>query len=316
MMRRRSLCYSVAASARSWSVSSLSGRLTLDKVSTINAMTVDVEDYFQVSAFASTISRETWTQWPLRLASNLDRILQAFADNDVRATFFTLGWFGEHHPELVRRITDAGHELASHGYQHERVDGQSPQDFRLDVRRTKQLLEDVTGQPVIGYRAASFSMGETTPWSHQILEDEGYRYSSSIYPIAHDHYGSPDGPTTVYVAGRKGFLEVPLSTVTAFGRNWPCAGGGYFRLLPYGYSRWAIRSVNERKGVPAVFYFHPWELDPEQPRVPGVPLKARLRHYVNLSRFDRRLQSLLRDFKWGRMDSIYLKHADSQDSQR
>lgn len=279
-------------------------------------MTVDVEDYFQVSAFESSISRDSWIQWPFRLASNLDRILQIFSDSGVRATFFTLGWVGENHPALVRRITDAGHELASHGYHHERVHCQEPAQFRQDVRRTKQILEDVAGQSVTGYRAASFSIGEATPWAHDILEDEGYRYSSSVYPIAHDHYGAPNGPTEVYVAGRKGLLEVPLSTVRAFGRNWPCAGGGYFRLLPYPYSRWAIASVNEKRGVPAVFYFHPWELDAEQPRVPGVALKSRLRHYVNLSGFDRRLRSLVRDFQWGRMDCIFLKPEHNPDTPR
>ena len=271
-----------------------------------NAMTVDVEDYFQVSAFAGTVGREDWDRFPLRVERNTDRILQLFADADARATFFTLGWIAERHKPLLRRIAENGHEVASHGWEHCRVTDQSPDSFREDVRRTRCILEDVSGTAVTGYRAASFSITKSTLWAHEVLAEEGYRYSSSIYPVVHDHYGIPDAPRFSYrPAGDNGVVEYPVTTVRVAGRNVPCGGGGYFRLLPYGAFRWAIGRVNRRDRQPSIFYFHPWEIDAEQPRQPGLSAKTRFRHYVNLSRMAGRLQRLLTDFRWDRMDRVF-----------
>lgn len=270
-------------------------------------MTVDIEDYFQVSAFAERIRREDWPSYACRVEYNTDAVLEMFADHGIRATFFTLGWVAERYPALVRRIVDAGHELASHGFAHYRVGEQTPQVFRADVRQTKQLLEDVGGVPVSGYRAASFSIDDSTPWAFDILAEEGHAYSSSVYPVRHDHYGAPDAPRFPYrPRGKGGILEVPISTVDIVNRNLPCGGGGYFRLLPLALSAWAIRRINGADGQPCVFYFHPWEIDPDQPRQPGLPPRIRFRHYVNIGRMERRLRRLLGQFKWDRMDRIFL----------
>ncbi len=272
----------------------------------VNAMTVDIEDYFQVGAFADTISRDDWDGIPGRVEMNTDRLLRLFDGAGVRVTFFTLGWIAERYPRLIRRIVAAGHELASHGYAHWRVDGQAVDEFRDDVRRTRLLLEDAGGVAVTGYRAASFSMGPTTPWAHQVLAEEGYRYSSSIFPVRHDHYGVPDAPRLPYrPAGQDGVIELPLTTLRLFGRNLPCAGGGYFRLLPYAYFRWAIGRFNRRDRAAAIFYFHPWEIDPGQPRQAGLGAKTRFRHYVNLGAMERKLQAVLGDFSWDRMDRVF-----------
>lgn len=270
-----------------------------------NAMSVDVEDYFQVSAFERHIPRSEWPNIPPRLPANVDRILQIFADSDTLATFFTLGSVCERMPEVIRRIADAGHEIASHGYDHDRVWTQAPAQFRDDVTKTRKILEDVSGKRVRGYRAPSFSIGQNNLWAFDVLQDTGHEYSSSIFPISHDHYGLPSAPRFPYRLRKDGILEVPPTTISRFGRNWPCAGGGYFRLLPMLYSVNAIRSVCEHEHMPAVFYFHPWEIDPGQPRVPGIPLKSRFRHYVNLARMESRLVRLLETFRWGRMDTIY-----------
>ena len=279
----------------------------VDAGPTANAMTVDVEDYFQVSAFADTVDRADWDQYPCRVERNMDTILELFAERNVQATFFTLGWVAKRYPSVIRRIIDSGHELASHGFAHVRVHEQAPDEFREDVRDTKHLLEELSGAAVNGYRAASFSIGEQTPWAFEILAEEGYAYSSSIYPIHHDLYGSPDAPRFAYrPAGGGGLIVVPVSTITAFGHNVPCGGGGYFRLLPYAVSRWAMRRVNRRDGRPCVFYFHPWEVDPGQPRFGGIPLKTRIRHYTNLGRMERRLRAVLADFAWDRMDRVFL----------
>ena len=281
----------------------------VDAAAITNAMTVDVEDYFQVSAFADTVDRTGWDQYPCRIERNIETILELFAERNVHATFFTLGWVAEHYPSVIRRIVDAGHELASHGFEHVRVHEQAPGEFRDDVRDTKHLLEDLSGAAVNGYRAASFSIGEQTPWAFEVLAEEGYAYSSSIYPIRHDLYGSPDAPRFAYQpAHGHGLIEIPVSTVTVFGHNMPCGGGGYFRLLPYAVSRWAMRRVNRRDGRPCVFYFHPWEVDPGQPRFQGIPLKARIRHYTNLGRMEQRLRAVLADFAWDRMDRVFLAH--------
>ena len=270
-----------------------------------NAMTVDVEDFFQVQAFAGQIGRADWSQYPCRVERNTEKVLQLFADRGVRATFFTLGWIAERYPQVVRRIVAEGHELASHGYAHHRVFEQSPEGFRADVRRTKALLEDVGQTTVRGYRAASFSIDGRSLWAFDILAEEGHAYSSSVYPVVHDLYGMPEAPRFSHRRGTHGLVEIPMTTLSLFGRNLPCSGGGYFRLFPYAASRWALRQVARADGKPCIFYFHPWELDPEQPRVADAPLKSRARHYLNLDRMEARLGRLLRDFRWCRMDEAF-----------
>ena len=282
---------------------------------TTNAMSVDVEDYFQVSAFDKRIERTDWDNHPCRVERNTDAVLQMFADHGVQATFFTLGWIARRYPALVRRIVAGGHELASHGFDHVRVSAQTAVEFGADVRLTKDLLEDIGGVPVVGYRAPSFSICETTPWAFKVLADEGYAYSSSIYPIRHDHYGMPAAPRFAHRPDPSvPFVELPVSTVSVRGRNFPCGGGGYFRLLPYQVSRWAMRRVNRDDGQPCIFYFHPWEIEPGQPRVRGLPAKTRLRHYTNLSRMQARLGTVLTDFSWDRIDQIFPQPSESHDS--
>ena len=271
----------------------------------VNAMTVDVEDYFQVSAFAPYIRREDWDSRECRVERNVGRILELLAERQTHATFFTLGWVAERYPQLVRRIVEGGHELASHGYGHQRASELSPEAFSQDITRAKQLLEDLSGKPVLGYRAPSFSIGTANLWAFDSLARAGYRYSSSIYPIKHDHYGMPDSPRFAYRVGA-GLLEIPVTTLRMMNRNLPSSGGGYFRLLPYGLSRWMLRKVNREDREPAIFYFPPWEIDVGQPRIAGIDAKTRFRHYVNIGRTENRLQSLLRDFSWGRMDRIFL----------
>ncbi|MGE0099216.1 MAG: XrtA system polysaccharide deacetylase [Hydrogenophaga sp.] len=271
----------------------------------INALTIDVEDYFQVSAMAPYIDRAHWDQRECRVERNIDRILRLLADHNTHATFFTLGWVAERYPDMVRRIVREGHELASHGYGHQRVTDLSEPEFFEDIHRAKALLEDIGGLPVLGYRAPSFSIGADNLWALDTLLRAGYQYSSSIYPVQHDHYGMPDAPRFAY-APRDGLLEVPPTTLRLFNRNLPSSGGGYFRLLPYSISRWMLRQVNRRDAQSAIFYFHPWEIDAGQPRVPGINLKTRFRHYVNIGRTEQRLARLLQDFRWGRMDRIFL----------
>jgi polysaccharide deacetylase family protein (PEP-CTERM system associated) len=274
----------------------------------INALTIDVEDYFQVSAFAAHVRRADWETVECRVERNVDRILTLLADANATATFFALGWIAERYPELMQRIADGGHELASHGFGHQRASEQSPAEFLADIRLAKAILEDVTGREVRGYRAPSFSIGASNPWAFDAILDAGYRYSSSIYPIRHDHYGMPDAPRFAHEV-RPGLLEIPIATVSMLRMNWPAGGGGYFRLLPYALSRWSIRCVNTRDRQPAMFYFHPWELDAGQPRVPGLGPKTRFRHYVNLHRMAPRLACLLRDFRWSRVDRLFLNGA-------
>ena len=271
----------------------------------LNALTVDVEDYFQVSAMAPHIARDSWDAQPCRVERNVQRLLALFAQQKAHATFFTLGWIAERYPALVRRIVDGGHEVASHGYGHQRASDLSPAEFGADVVHAKKLLEDIAGQPVQGYRAPSFSIGSTNLWAFDALARAGYLYSSSIYPIRHDHYGMPDSPRFAYRVS-SGVLEVPVSTVRLLNRNLPSSGGGYFRLLPYPVSRWLLRKVNQEDHEAAVFYFHPWEIDPGQPRIAGIDARTRFRHYVNIPRMQGRLQQLLGDFRWGRMDDIFL----------
>ena len=270
-----------------------------------NALTIDVEDYFQVSALAPYIPRDQWDSRECRVERNVDRILQMLDERQTRATFFTLGWIAERYPHLVRRIVDGGHEVASHGYGHERASDLNAADFSADVGRAKKMLEDISGHEVKGYRAPSFSIGASNLWAFDCLELAGYRYSSSIYPIRHDHYGMPDAPRFAHRV-RSGLLELPVTTARFFNRNWPASGGGYFRLLPYPLSRWLLQKVNELDRQAAIFYFHPWEIDAGQPRIPGISAKTRFRHYVNLQHTEGRLRRLLADFKWGRMDEVFL----------
>ncbi len=280
----------------------------------LNAMTVDVEDYFQVSALSGRVSRADWDGMECRVERNTDAVLTMFSDYGVRATFFTLGWVAERHPALIRRIVDAGHELASHGMEHVRVNAQTPEQFRGDIKRARRLLEDTGGCPVIGYRAASFSINQNTPWAFRILAGAGYRYSSSIYPIRHDHYGMPEAPRFAHdrsdgEGDGAALLEIPITTVVVAGRTIPAGGGGYFRLLPGAASRWALRRVHTKDRQNCVFYFHPWEIDPGQPRVHGLTLRTQFRHYTNLQRMERKLRRLLQEFRWDRMDRVFLPGA-------
>ena len=270
-----------------------------------NALTIDVEDYFQVSALAPYIPRDQWDVHECRVERNVERILHMLDDHDTKATFFTLGWIAERYPHLIRSIVDAGHELASHGYGHERASDLTEAAFFADIDSARKLLEDLSGHEVKGYRAPSFSIGEGNLWAFDCLERAGYRYSSSIYPIRHDHYGMPDAPRFAHRV-RAGLLEVPVTTARFFDRNWPASGGGFFRLMPYAMSRWLLQHVNRQDRQSAVFYFHPWEIDAGQPRIKGINAKTRFRHYLNLHRTEGRIRRLLDDFSWGRMDEIFL----------
>jgi polysaccharide deacetylase family protein (PEP-CTERM system associated) len=269
-----------------------------------NAITVDVEDYFQVEAFAAIIDRADWDSLAPRVADNTFRLLDQFAAAGVHGTFFTLGWVAERNPALIARIVANGHELASHGYFHQRVSTLDADGFRADVIRAKALLEDAGGVAVAGYRAPTFSIGARTPWAYDVLAETGHRYSSSVYPVAHDLYGAPDAPRLPFQPGPRGFTELPMSTVRVMGRNLPCSGGGMFRLLPYVVFRQGLRAVN-RAGRPGMFYTHPWEFDPGQPRFAAASQLSRFRHYLNLDATHRRMASLLEDFAWDRVDRVF-----------
>lgn len=270
-------------------------------------MTVDVEDYFQVSAFEPYINKTQWNELEHRVERNTQHILDMFAEKKVKATFFTLGWVAMRYPELIKRITREGHELASHGYEHIRVTQQTPDQFRADIRKTKKLLEDLAGVEVRGYRAASYSIGRDNLWALEVLAEEGHQYSSSIYPVKHDLYGMPEAPRFVYqpIAGSD-FKEIPITTLNIANKNYPCGGGGFFRLYPYFFSRWAFNRINQKEQQPGIFYFHPWEVDPEQPRQENLHFKAKFRHYLNLDRMENRIQALLNDFQWDTMQAIFL----------
>jgi polysaccharide deacetylase family protein (PEP-CTERM system associated) len=271
----------------------------------VNALSVDVEDWFQVGAFETTIARADWDRLPRRVEENGARVLDLFARAGVKATFFTLGWVAERHPRLVRRAAAAGHEIASHGWDHRRVFTMDAAEFRADLRRARIALEDAAGTAVTGYRAPSFSIDARTPWAHEVLAEEGYAYSSSVAPVVHDHYGWRDAPRFAWrpVSGSP-LVELPVTTLELGGRRFAAGGGGFFRLLPYRLSSWAVARANRRDARPAVFYFHPWEIDPDQPRVAGAPLKSRLRHYSNLSGMERKLLKLFTEHCWGRTDQV------------
>jgi polysaccharide deacetylase family protein (PEP-CTERM system associated) len=277
-----------------------------------NALTIDVEDYFQVSAFAGHIARSEWDTRECRVERNVERILQMLAHHQTKATFFTLGWIAERYPQLIRRIVQEGHELASHGYAHQRASDQTKEAFFADIQLAKFILEDLSDTEVKGYRAPSFSIGTGNLWAFDCLARAGYRYSSSIYPIRHDHYGMPTSPRFANQV-HPGLMEIPITTLRFLSRNLPSSGGGFFRLLPYALSRWMLKRVNTHECQSTIFYFHPWEVDTEQPRVAGLSAKTRFRHYVNIGRMDARLNQLLKDFKWGRMDHIFLDKSSAQD---
>ena len=273
--------------------------MTLPPAPLVNAMSVDVEDYFQVSAFDDVVPRGSWDRRESRVCANTDRLLTLFGEAGVRSTFFVLGWVAERFPGLVRRIADAGHEVASHGHAHELVYTQTPAAFREDVKRSKGVLESTTGLPVHGYRAPSYSVVERSLWALDVLIEEGFAYDASIFPIHHDRYGIPDAPRHAHVVTRPGgcIMEAPGSTVRLGPVNLPIAGGGYFRMLPYALTRWGIARLNTVERRPAIFYLHPWEIDPGQPRIDAGAL-SRLRHYRNLHKTEARLRSLLREFRF------------------
>ena len=269
-----------------------------------NALSVDVEDWFQVGAFENVISRDSWDTRECRVERNTDALLAMFDDAGIKATFFTLGWVAERYPALIRRIADAGHELGNHGQNHDRVFTFTPEQFAADLVRSRKTIEDAGGVAVKGYRAPSFSINPNTPWAHEIMAEQGYVYSSSINPIAHDHYGWADAPRFAFhpIAGSD-FVEIPVTTAVLGSRRIGAGGGGFFRMLPYAYSRWAVRQVNA-EARPGIIYFHPWEIDPGQPRVANAPLKSKLRHYTQLDAMAGKLKRLMSDFQWDRLDRI------------
>lgn len=276
----------------------------------VNGLSVDIEDWFQVGAFENCIGRDDWNALEHRFEANSDRVLALFDRAGVKGTFFTLGWVAERAPALIRRIVDAGHELASHGYDHARVFTLTASEFAADLAKSRAILEDLAGTTITGYRAPSFSIDPRTPWAHHVLADAGYAYSSSVAPVAHDHYGWPDSPRFAWKPLiDAALIELPVTTAKLAGRTLAAGGGGFFRLLPYRFSHWAIEQVNAL-GQPAITYFHPWEIDPDQPRVADAPLKSKLRHYSRLSAMEGKLERLLGDFAWGRIDAVVAALAD------
>lgn len=277
----------------------------MEKVS-LNAMTVDVEDYFQVSAFAKKVKFSDWGQskYPIRVENNTDRLLELFSNYNAKATFFVLGWVAEARPQIVKKIVEQGHELASHGYAHQRANTQTPKVFREDVFRSKAFLEDISGKPVKGYRAPSFSIDPSNEWAFKVLAELGFIYSSSTYPVKHDLYGAPDWPRYKYERP-EGIIEIPIPTNRTIGMNLPIGGGGFFRLYPYQISKMLINNFLKQTKQPYCFYFHPWEIDHAQPRLVDVPFKSKFRHYLNLHRMENRLERLLNDFKWDTISKVY-----------
>ncbi|MBA4043715.1 MAG: polysaccharide deacetylase family protein [Erythrobacter sp.] len=281
-----------------------------DLPAVVNGLSVDVEDWFQVGAFENVIARGEWESIKTRVEDNVYRVLDLFADADVRGTFFTLGWVAQRHPEMIRRIVAGGHEIASHGYDHARVFTFTRKEFAEDIRKARAIIEDCAGVAVTGYRAPSFSIDGRTPWAFAELAEQGYAYSSSVAPVVHDHYGWPEAPRFAFrPLPWSQMIELPVTTAMLGGRRVAAGGGGFFRVLPYAFSRWAIRQVNRQEGRPAVFYFHPWEVDPDQPRVPHAPMRSRLRHYTGLTKMADKLGDLVREFRWGRMDMVAHREA-------
>ena len=281
-----------------------------DPVLPANGLSVDVEDWFQVGAFENVIERDSWDGLRDRVERNCDAILDMFEAADVKATFFTLGWVAKRHGPLMRRIAAAGHELASHGWDHARVFRMDRESFAADLDMARKTIEDAAGVRITGYRAPSFSIDQRTPWAYMVLAEQGYAYSSSVAPISHDHYGWREAPRFAFKPlPWSDLVEIPVTTALFAGKRLAAGGGGFFRVLPYGFSRWAIRQVNRSDGRPAVFYFHPWEIDPEQPRVGAASFKSKLRHYTNLDGMAGKLRQLIGDFQWGRMDVLAAREA-------
>jgi polysaccharide deacetylase family protein (PEP-CTERM system associated) len=282
----------------------------VEPVPPVNGLSVDVEDWFQVGAFEDVIERGSWGALDDRVERNCDAILEMFAEADVHATFFTLGWVAKRHPKLMQRIAAGGHELASHGWDHGRVYRMDKASFSEDLKKARAVIEDASGMQVTGYRAPSFSIDFRTPWAYMVLAEQGYAYSSSVAPISHDHYGWSDAPRFAFKPlPWSDLIELPVTTAMFGGKRLAAGGGGFFRVLPYAFSCWAIRQVNRRDHRPAVFYFHPWEIDPGQPRVNGAPLKSKLRHYTNLEHMAGKLRQLVGEFEWGRMDILAAREA-------
>jgi polysaccharide deacetylase family protein (PEP-CTERM system associated) len=275
-----------------------------------NGLSVDVEEWFQVGAFERVIAKADWDGLDSRVAYNTGKVLDLFGETGVKATFFTLGWVAERNPALIRRIADEGHEVASHGWDHDRVFTMTPDAFRADLKRARIALEDASGQRVTGYRAPSFSIDQRTPWAHQVLAQEGYAYSSSVAPLVHDHYGWADAPKYAYrpVAGSE-LIELPITLADVAGRK-ITTGGGFFRLFPAAITDRAVARANRDEHRPAVFYFHPWEVDPDQPRVARAPLKSRLRHYSRLGAMAGKLRRLVKRHDWGRVDAVVAVEAE------
>jgi polysaccharide deacetylase family protein (PEP-CTERM system associated) len=282
----------------------------------VNGLSVDVEDWFQVGAFESVIERDDWNSLSDRVERNVREILDLFDEAQVKATFFALGWVAKRHGGLMREIVSRGHELASHGWDHGRVFRMDRETFAADISRARKVLEDASGVAILGYRAPSFSIDHRTPWAFMELVEQGYTYSSSVAPVAHDHYGWEDAPRFAFrPLPWAQLVEIPVTTAMFAGKRLAAGGGGFFRVIPYGFTRWAIRQVNAREGRPAVFYFHPWEIDPGQPRVDGAPLRSRLRHYTNLDKMAGKLRHLVGEFAWGRMDLLAHREAARLDSE-
>ena len=276
----------------------------------VNGLSVDVEDWFQVGAFEDVIERDQWAGLADRVDRNVHEILDLFDEVEAKGTFFTLGWVAQRHGALLREVAARGHEIASHGWDHRRVFTMDRASFGEDIRKARAAIEDASGSRVTGYRAPSFSIDQRTPWAFMELVEQGYAYSSSVAPVAHDHYGWPEAPRFAFKPlPWAPLVEIPVTTAMFAGKRLAAGGGGFFRVLPYAFSRWAIRQVNRREQRPAVFYFHPWEIDPGQPRVDGAPLKSRLRHYTKLDQMAPKLRQLIREFAWGRMDLLACREA-------
>ena len=274
----------------------------MSQASIIHAMTVDVEDYFHVSAFCKDIAPADWDKWPCRVEQNTLKLLDLFEQSNIKCTFFVLGWVAERYPDLIKKLSDQGHEIASHGYSHQLVYTQTPEVFRQETLKSKQILEDITQKPIKGYRAASYSITRKNLWALDILDELGFKWDSSIFPVHHDNYGVPGSPTepyTIQLASGNKITEFPLTSAKVMGMSIPAAGGGYFRQYPYALSRWLFNRASLNQTKPLIFYLHPWEIDPEQPRVPGASLKSRFRHYTNLHRCYGRLERMISDFDFG-----------------
>lgn len=279
----------------------------------VNALTIDVEDYFQVSAFERYIDRSSWDSIDGRIEKNMGIILKHLKERNIKATFFVLGWIAERYPNIVLDIIKEGHELASHGYAHTRVTNQSREEFKEDIKKTKNLLEKISGQIVRGYRAPSYSINLTNLWAYQELINAGYEYSSSVYPIKHDLYGIHNAPRFPFKVNRSDFVEIPVSTTKIANYKIPSGGGGYFRLIPYFIYKQLLLYINNKESHPCNFYFHPWEIDPDQPKTQNINMKTKFRHYINLNKTEKRLIKLMNDFGWQTMDYVYMNESRIKD---